>query len=128
MDVYNAFLQGDIHEEVYKDLTQGFKSQGEKKIVCKLLKSLYGLNQAPRYWNAKLLEALIRMGFKQSQLDHSLYTKKTNEGITIVLVYVDDMLITGDTMRMIEVIKGKLQQAFKIKDLGELNQLLHLLT
>ena len=65
MDVYNAFLQGDLYDEVYMTLpqgfkmTQGFSGQGEKH-VYKLIKSLYGLNQAPRQWNVKLTEALIK--------------------------------------------------------------------
>lgn len=107
MDVYNAFLQGDLHEEIYMQLPQGFKSQGETQPVCRLLKSLYGLKQAPRQWNAKLSEALVRMGFSQSQYDHSLFVKRTTEGVTIVLVYVDDMLITGDTLKLIEDTKEK---------------------
>nr|XP_016445318.1 PREDICTED: uncharacterized mitochondrial protein AtMg00810-like [Nicotiana tabacum] len=60
------------------------------------------------------------MGFKQSQYDHSLYLKHTQQGAVLVLVYVDDMLITGDTLTLIQDIKNKLAQAFKMKDLGEL--------
>jgi len=66
MDVYNAFLNGDLTDEIYMDLPQGFASQGENK-VCRLVKSLYGLKQAPRQWNTKLSEALVRFGFVQSQ-------------------------------------------------------------
>jgi len=119
MDVYNAFLNGDLTDEIYMDLPQGFASQGENK-VCRLVKSLYGLKQAPRQWNTKLSEALVRFGFVQSQYDPSLYVKKTTEGVTLVLVYVDDMLITGDSLKLIEETKVTLQQAFKMKDLGEL--------
>lgn len=71
------------------DLPQGFQSQGETKTktVCRLKKSLYGLKQDPRQWNAKLTEALHKFQFQQSQYDHSLFTKKNTEDITIVLVY-----------------------------------------
>ena len=68
MDVSNAFLQGDLFDEVYMNLPQGFQLpkgfivQGEKP-VCRLTKSLYGLKQAPRQWNVKLTDALIRLGF-----------------------------------------------------------------
>lgn len=72
MDVYNAFLHGDLHDEIYMDLPQGFKSWGECKQVCRLSKSLYGLKQAPRQWNAKLVEALTKCEFRQSHYDHSL--------------------------------------------------------
>nr|XP_016452878.1 PREDICTED: uncharacterized mitochondrial protein AtMg00810-like [Nicotiana tabacum] len=123
IDVYNAFLQGDLFNEIYMTLPQGFTSQGENK-VCRLVKSLYGLKQAPRQWNAKLTEALLGSQFQQSQYDHSLFFKKTTEGITMVLIYVDDMLITGDCLRLIEETKANLQQAFKMKDLGELKYFL----
>lgn len=53
MDVYNAFLQGDLNNKIYMDMPQGFVSQGEN-IVCRLTYFLYGLKQAPRQWNATL--------------------------------------------------------------------------
>ena len=64
MDVFNAFLQGDLDDEIYMQLPQRFVGQGEK--VCRLTKSLYGLKQAPRQWNQKLTEALSNLKFKQS--------------------------------------------------------------
>ncbi|KAF3614676.1 hypothetical protein FXO38_35522 [Capsicum annuum] len=119
MDVYNAFLNGDLTDEVYMELPQGFASQGENSI-CRLTKSLYGLKQTPRQWNTKLSEVLLRSQFVQSQYDPSLYIRRTQERITLVLVYVDDMLITGDSLKLIEDAKVMLQQSFKMKDLGEL--------
>lgn len=123
MDVYNAFLQEDLHDEIYIELPQGFVSQGETK-VCRLIKSLYGLKQAPRQWNAKMTEALLRFEFNQSKFDHSLFINKLEKGTTIVLVYVDDMLINGDNLELKEETKKALQLAFKIKDLGELKYFL----
>lgn len=81
MDVYNTFRQGDLHGKVYMTLPQGFQTptgfdeQGEK-LVCRLIKYLYGLKQEPREWNVKLIESLIKIGFIQSHLDYSLFTKK----------------------------------------------------
>jgi len=75
MDVHNAFLNGDLQEEVYMEIPSGFARQGECHKVCKLHKSLYGLKQAPRQWNIKLTEAFVQMRFSQSHYDYSLFTK-----------------------------------------------------
>ncbi|KAL3376952.1 hypothetical protein AABB24_003396 [Solanum stoloniferum] len=124
MDVYNAFLQGDLFEEVYMSLPPGFGSQGENK-VCRLLKSLYGLKQASRQWNQKLTNALMQSGFTQSKLDYSLFTKTNSTGdIVIILIYVDDLLITGSSDRLIQEAKDTLHHNFKMKDLGELRYFL----
>ncbi|XP_075092381.1 uncharacterized protein LOC142172615 [Nicotiana tabacum] len=122
---------GDLLYEIHMQLPQGFTSHGENK-VCRLVKSLYGLKQAPRQWNAKLTEALMKSQFQQSRHDQSLFfkkiaegiTMKTAEGITVVLIYVDDMLVTGDSLKLIEETKAHLQQSFKMKDLSELKYLL----
>lgn len=73
MDVHNAFLQGDLLEEVYMQVPNGFSSHEECQHVCRLHKSLYGLKHAPRQWNLKLTEALVDMGFAQSHYDCSLF-------------------------------------------------------
>lgn len=88
------------------------------------MKSLYGLKQAPRQWNAKLSEALVHLGFMQSQHDHSLFVKGTGNHTVIILVYVDDMLLTGPDLTLINEVKTKLQLTFKMKDLGELKYFL----
>jgi len=71
-------------------------------MVCKLVKSLYGLKQASRQWNAKLTTTLCNLGYIQSHLDYSLFTKKRGKGIVIILVYVDDLLITGNDATLIK--------------------------
>ena len=109
MDVYNAFLQGDLDEEVYMDMPEGFRNQGSNK-ACKLLKSLYGLKQASRQWNIKLTTTLMNAGFLQSSHDYSLFTLKKPEGMVIVLIYVDDLLITGDNDTLITEVKEVLHK------------------
>lgn len=123
MDVYNAFLQGDLEEEVYMEIPEGFRRQRENK-VCKLLKSLYGLKQASRQWNLELTTALFAAGFTQSAHDYSLFTMKKAEDIVLVLVYVDDLLITRSSAELITVTKAVLHQQFKMKDLGDLKYFL----
>ena len=81
---------------------------------------MYGLKQAPRQWNAKLTEALLKFKFMQSQYDHSVFIKRSTKGITIILIYVDDMLITGESISLINEAKRYLQEPFKKKDFGEL--------
>ena len=124
MDVFNAFLQGDLHEEVFMVLPQGFGSKGEISKVCRLKKSLYGLKQASRQWNIKLTTALVESGFQQSKHDYSLFTKKVDQKIVMILVYVDDLIITGNDLQLIKESKIILQKNFKIKDLGELRYFL----
>lgn len=123
MDVYNAFLQGYLYEEVYMELPQGFRRQGEQR-VCRLTKSLYGLKQASRQWNIKLTEALTDAGYKQSLYDYSLFTKHQGQKFVIVLIYVDDLVITGNNEEFINETKEVLKQKFKVKDLGELRYFL----
>ncbi|KAK1412979.1 hypothetical protein QVD17_34637 [Tagetes erecta] len=122
-DVDNAFLHGSLNEEVYMTLPQGYYNTGETK-VCKLVKSLYGLKQASRQWNEKLTATLTEIGFEQSKNDYSLFTKKHNKSLCILLVYVDDIIITGDNDIDLKAVKAQIMSKFKIKDLGELKYFL----
>ncbi|CAL1353265.1 unnamed protein product [Linum trigynum] len=124
MDISNAFLNGDLEEEVYIKIPLGMKAIPGK--CCKLRKSLYGLKQASRQWYAKLTEALTNFGFTQSYSDYSLFTKQTPEGILVMLVYVDDLILSGNSMKLIQGAKNYLSQQFKVRDLGELKYFLGL--
>lgn len=109
IDMYNVFLQRYLNEEVYMEMLDGFKKEGPHK-VCRLINSLYGLKQALRQRNIKLIAGLINAGFKQSPHDYSLFTLKRKEGMVLVLVYVDDLLITGDSTTMICEVKEVIHQ------------------
>nr|XP_016458676.1 PREDICTED: uncharacterized mitochondrial protein AtMg00810-like [Nicotiana tabacum] len=85
-----------------------------------------GLNKASRQWNIKLTTALLDFGFTQSHLDYSLLTKKVEDKLVIVLIYVDDLLITGNGPSLIQDTKDVLQSNFKIKDLRDLRYFLGL--
>lgn len=119
LDVNNAFLHGDLHEEVYMKIPQGFSKENETR-VCRLRKSLYGLKQASRNWYQKFTTALLGLGFCSSKSDHSLFIYR-KDGIFIAsLIYVDDVIITGNDSKKIQEIKQSLHDQFSIKDLGEL--------
>lgn len=96
------------------------------EVVCKLKKALYGLKQAPRQWFYKLSQTLISFGYLQSRSDYSLFTKADNRGITLVLVYVDDLLIAGNCLDEMAHLKKLLHTSFHMKDLGELRYFLGL--
>ena len=110
-DVNNAFLHGDLHEEVYMKPPPGFHISSPS-LVCKLKKSLYGLRQASRQWYSKLSTALRSKGYYLSQNDHSVFLKKTNTSLIVVVVYVDDILVTGNDSTKINSLKAFLHNQF----------------
>lgn len=123
LDVNNAFLHGELHEEVYMKIPQGFEKGKENK-VCRLRKSLYGLKQASRNWYQKFTSSLRMIGFRQSQADHSLFIFKTENSFVAALIYVDDVIIVGNDVKKIKETKTFLNEKFSIKDLGPLKYFL----
>ncbi|KAI3766949.1 hypothetical protein L2E82_17029 [Cichorium intybus] len=123
LDVNNAFLHGELDEEVYMKIPQGFGKRNETR-VCKLRKSLYGLKQASRNWYQKFTLALVKIGFKQTKMDHSLFIYKNGDTFVTALIYVDDMIIAGNNLEKIQATKKYLDEKFSIKDLGTLKYFL----
>ena len=119
MDVQNAFLHGELLEEVYMHPPLGLCQQGEK-IVCRLNKFLYDLKQASRSWFHKFSSTIQNVGFKQSRADYSLFTKVHGNSFTTILLYVDDMIITGNNEEAIVDLKKYLSTCFRVKDLMSL--------
>ncbi|GJY57860.1 ribonuclease H-like domain-containing protein [Tanacetum coccineum] len=102
LDVHNVFLYGDLDEDIYMTIPQGFSDNINKNKVCKLVKSLYGLKQAPKKWNEKLVGVLKEHGFTQSVNDHSVFTKSKNNKFIALLVYVDDIVIASNYVNGID--------------------------
>ncbi|CAH9148698.1 unnamed protein product [Cuscuta epithymum] len=124
LDIKNAFLHGDLQEEVYMEQPPGFVAQGEYGKVCRLRKSLYGLKQSPRAWFGKFSQSIERFGMIKGQSDHSVFYRKTKAGITLLVVYVDDIVITGSDTAGILALKNFLHSQFQTKDLGSLKYFL----
>ncbi|CAH9116492.1 unnamed protein product [Cuscuta europaea] len=125
MDVHNAFLHGDLDEEVYMSLPTGFKVS-DPSLVCRLRKSLYGLKQAPRSLFAKLVTALQGYGFTQSYADYLLFIYTRTSVQLNVLVYVDDLIISGNNSTAISSFKAYLNTCFHMKDLRPLKYYLEI--
>ena len=127
MDVKNAFLNGELSEEVYMKLPPGyFHPPRFPHRVFRLRRTLYGLEQAPRAWFAKFRSTISQHGFSGSSFDTTLFLRRSDHGIAILLLYVDDMIITCDDMQSIQDLKHFLGGEFEMKDLGPLNYFLGL--
>ncbi|KAA0048527.1 transportin-3 isoform X1 [Cucumis melo var. makuwa] len=124
LDVKNAFLNGDLVEEVYMSPPPGFEAQFGQQ-VYKLQKSLYGLKQSPRAWFDRFTTFVKSQGYSQGHSDHTLSTKASKTGkIAILIVYVDDIVLTGDDQTEISQLKQRMGDEFEIKDLGNLKYFL----
>ncbi|KAL0438789.1 UNVERIFIED_CONTAM: Retrovirus-related Pol polyprotein from transposon RE2 [Sesamum latifolium] len=117
LDVNNVFLHGHLEEEVYMVPPEGY-STTHGGLVCRLKKSLYDLKQASRQWNVELTTKLESYGFKQSPHDHCLFTLKKDSLFLALIVYVDDVLLTGTSLPALNDVKHYLDDLFTIKDLG----------
>ena len=96
MDVKNAFLNGNLSEEFYMQPLPGLSVESNK--VCHLRRALYGLKQAPRAWFVKFSSSISRLGYIASHYDSALFLRRTDKGTILLLLYVDDMIITGDDL------------------------------
>lgn len=96
MGVKNAFLHGELDREIYMEQPGGFESKAHPSYVWKWKKALYGLKQAPRAWYGKIAEFLLQSEYSVAPADSSLFVKERDGKLAIVLVYVDDLIITGD--------------------------------
>eukprot|EP00253_Pinus_taeda_P031783 PITA_31783 len=125
MDVKSAFLHGDLHEEIYMEQPIGF-IHTDSSLVCRLKKSLYGLKQAPRAWYAKMDSFLLESGFSRCYSDNTVYTKKVGNSLIILVLYVDDLILTGSDPNLINHVKSSLKKKFEMTDLGHLHYFLGL--
>jgi hypothetical protein len=119
MDVKNAFLHGDLSEEIYMEQPQGFMQ--DSSLVCRLKKSLYGLKQAPRAWYAKMDSYLLSQNFVRCKSDPNVYMLRTTDSLLLLVLYVDDLLITSCLTSTIAGVKRILHDRFLMTDMGPLH-------
>ncbi|MFS8003771.1 putative RNA-directed DNA polymerase [Helianthus anomalus] len=124
LDVKNAFLNGVLEEEVYMEQPLGFIVKEEASKVCKLRRSLYGLKQSPRAWFGRFSSVMEEFGMVGSTYDHSVFFRHHQGRRIILVVYVDDIIVTGDDEDGITKLKQFLQSQFQISDLGRLRYFL----
>ena len=122
LDVQNAFLNGKLSEEVYMQPSPGYYVPDG--MVCRLRRSLYGLKQAPRAWFERFSSVVIAAGFLPSAHDSALFVYTSPQCRTLLLLYVDDMIITGDDPEHIAFVKACLREQFLMSDLGPLRYFL----
>lgn len=118
LDVSSAFLHGDLQEPVYMYQPPGFVDPLKPNHVCKLTKALYGLKQAPRAWFNTFSNFLLEFGFSCSKSDPSLFTYHQNGRSLVLLLYVDDILLTGSHDDLVREALDALHKRFAMKDLG----------
>ena len=126
LDIKNAFLHGDLLETIYMDTPPRFRAEGEYAgKVCRLRKSLYELKQSPRAWFSRFSEVILSMEFVCCHSDHTCFIRRRLDGRCIILlVYVDDIILTGDDAPGISQVKQDLGKVFDVKHLGSLRYFL----
>jgi hypothetical protein len=126
MDVKTTFLNGEPKEEIYMDQPEGFVVKGQERMVCKLVKSLYGLKKTPKQWYDKFDRILTFVGFVTNEADKCVYYHYGGGEGVILCLYVDDILIFGTSLEVIKEVKYFLSQKFEMKDLGEADVILNI--
>nr|GEW55981.1 retrotransposon protein, putative, Ty1-copia subclass [Tanacetum cinerariifolium] len=119
IDVKTVFLNGYLNEEVYMEQPKGFVSQNFSNRVCKLKRSIYGLKQASRQWNKRFKHEIKKFGFSQNRDEPCIYVKASGNYVTLLILYVDEILIMGNNIPMLQYVKSYLRICFAMKDLGE---------
>eukprot|EP00253_Pinus_taeda_P003040 PITA_03040 len=124
MDVKSAFLNGVLMEEVYIEQPLGYEKKGQEYKVCRLKKVFYGLKQAPRAWYSRIDSYLLENGFEKCEGEPTVYIKEKDGKILIVVLYVDDVIFTGNDVYLIENFKIVMKEEFEMTDMGLLRYFL----
>src|ERR1700678_4527246 len=125
-DFDSAYLNSKLGEDevVYLEQPAGYETKDRVSWVWRLLKALYGLKQGARNWYEALRKALLELGFTRSEADHGMFYKKVGRHITILAVHVDDGMVTGSSISLINKFKQEMNAKYKLTDSGAANWLL----
>ncbi|GJV58922.1 retrotransposon protein, putative, ty1-copia subclass [Tanacetum coccineum] len=126
MDVKTAFLNGHLFEEVYMEQPVGFVNPKYSNHVCKLKRCIYGLKQASRQWNKRFDDEIKKFGFTQNPNEPCVYLKASRSYVAILILYVNDILLMGNNIPMLQDVKSYLGISFAMKDLGEATYILEI--
>jgi hypothetical protein len=121
MDVKGTYLNSNLKEVIFMMQPEGYGDGSNK--VCQLLKTLYGLKQSGREWNIKLNIKLEKRGYKRIHSDPCVYILKTLDGMILITVWVDDLLIFATSITYMQIAKRDISESFKVTDLGEPNKM-----
>ena len=123
LDVNNAFLNSSLQKTIYMQQPPGFDS-ADKSLVCRLNKAIYGLKQALRQWFQCLKQIMLQLDFVDSKCDPSLFIYMDNNSTVYVLIYVDNIIIIGSCVSLVQRFISKLHSNFSLKQLGKLDYFL----
>ena len=126
MDVKTVFLNGNLEEEIYMLQPEGFITKNQEHMVCKLKMSIYGLKQASRSWNIRFDQAIKLFGFEKNIDEPCVYKRHRDKVVMFLVLYVDDILLIGNGVRVMSSVKVWLSSQFDMKDLGEANFILRI--
>nr|GEX57611.1 copia protein [Tanacetum cinerariifolium] len=120
MDVKTAFLHGSLKEDVYVYQTEGFIDADYPSHVYKLKKALYGLKQAPTAWYDELSTFLLQNGFSKGTIDPTLFTRRFDDDILVVQVYVDDIIFGSTDPKYATLFSDLIKSRFEMSMMREM--------
>lgn len=127
LDVRNAYLYGELEEEIYMEQPEGFAEPGQEHKVFRLRRALYGLKQAGLAWWRALDKSMTELGFKRLQSDAGIFIyTKAGSAPVVAIVYVDDALFCGPDKALVNKLKAMFMQKWECRDLGDVKEFLRM--
>jgi len=126
VDVRNAYLYGELDEEIYMEQPEGFKVPGKENMVLRLLRALYGLKQAGLAWWRALKLSMEKLGFVSLSSDAGIFLYRGQGSFVIAIVYVDDAIFMGPARSLAYEMKRRFMERWETRDLGDVTEFLRM--